>query len=223
MGASIVPLAVAVEPRLRGLVLSGAGSGFIDNIIHKKKPFETKGFAELLLKYTSEGRSLTELDPVLSVLQWAAEPADVQVYGRSILSEPAPGAVHHVLMVQGIVDNYILPPIANATSLSFGLDLAGPGLDAGSEALAGFDPLESVIDFSGRGAVDLPAQGNFKHEDGAASTAVVVQRAEDGVQDGHEVIYQLPEPKLQYRCFLQGLANGQPKVPVGDATAATCD
>ena len=35
----------------------------------------------------------------------------------------------NVLMEQGIVDHYIMPPIANATSLSLGLDLLGTPLD----------------------------------------------------------------------------------------------
>jgi hypothetical protein len=215
MGASIVPLAVAYEPRLRGAILSGAGSSYIENIVHKQKPIPTKGLAELLLEYTSIGRELTELDPVMSVLQWAAEPADAQVYARSILREPEGGAVHHVLMVEGVVDRYILPPIANATVLSLGLDLAGPELDATPSELAPFTPLATVLDLAGRRAIDFPAQGNIEHEGGARSTAVVVQHPEDGVEDGHEAVFQRAEPKRQYRSFLQGLANGQPVVPGG--------
>jgi hypothetical protein len=221
MGASIVPLAVAYEPRLRGAILSGAGSSYIENIVHKKKPIETKGFAELLLEYTSVGRELHSLDPVMSVLQWAAEPADVQVYGRALLREPAAGAVHHFLMVEGVVDRYILPPIANATALSVGLDLAGPQLDAESEELASFTPLASVLDLGGRKAINFPAQSNIERGDGTSSTAVVVQHSEDGVEDGHEAVFQREEPKHQYRCFLESLAKGAPKVPSGAGT--TCD
>lgn len=219
MGASIVPLALAFEPRLRGAILSGAGSSYIENIVHKKKPIETKGFAELLLEYTSINRELTELDPVMSVLQWAAEPADVQVYGRSILREPGDGAVHHILMVEGVVDRYILPPIANSTALSLGLDLAGPELDNTSDELSSFAPLASVLDLGGRQAIAFPAQGNVALGGGGASTAVVVQHAEDGVEDGHEAVFQREEPKHQYRCFLAGLAKGEPVVPAGDSAA----
>ena len=56
-------------------------------------------------------------------------------------------------------------------------------------------------------------QGNVKRPDGAASTAVVVQHAEDGVEDGHETIFQSEAPKHQYRCFLQSLVKGAPRVP----------
>lgn len=222
MGASIVPLSLSVEPRLRAAILSGAGSSYVENIIHKRKPIETKGFAEILIGYKSIGRELTDLDPLMSVLQWAAEPADVQAYGDSILREPKDNAVHHIMMVEGIVDRYILPPIANSTALSIGLDLAGPRLDETSEELTEFAPMASVLDLGGRSAIDLPAAGNFKHGDGAASTACVVQHLEDGIEDGHEAVFQREEPKHQYRCFLQSLAAGAPKIPEGAPISAPC-
>jgi hypothetical protein len=223
MGASIVPLAVAFEPRLRGAVLSGAGASYIENIVHKEKPFKAKDFAEIILKYTAIDRELTELDPIMSILQWAAEPADLQVYGRTILREPEGGAVHHVLMVEGVVDRYILPPIANTTALSVGLDLAGPELDAESVELSPFASLASVLDLSGRKAIGFPAAGNVARDGGGPSTAVVVQHAEDGVEDGHEAVFQRPEPKHQYRCFLQTLAKGEPRVPAGDPADGPCE
>ena len=39
---------------------------------------------------------------------------------------------------------------------------------------------------------------------------MIVQHDEDGVEDGHEVVFQRPEPRAQYRCFLETLG--------GDAT-----
>jgi hypothetical protein len=222
MGASIVPLALAFEPRLGAAILSGAGSSYIDNVIYKKKPIETKGFAELLLKYAGN-RELTELDPVMSLLQWAAEPADTQAYARLILREPADGAVHHVMMVEGVVDHYIMPPIANATVLSMGLDLAGPELDQDPKELVSFDALSTVIDLGKHEVIGFPAKGNVKHAGGGASTAVVVQQAEDGVEDGHEASFQTEPPKHQYRCFLQSFAKGTPSIPMGDVADAPCE
>ena len=94
----------------------------------------------------------------MSLLQWGAEPADTQTHARTILREPEAGADHHVLMVEGVVDNYILPPIANPTALSIGLDLAGPQLDSLSDELSAYAPLASVLDLSGRAAVSLPCK-----------------------------------------------------------------
>lgn len=219
MGASILPLSLSAEPRLRASILSGAGSSYIENIVHKLKPLNTNSLAKFLLQYPKD-KALTEFEPLLSVLQWAAEPADTQVYARDILREAAEGKVHHILMVEGVVDRYILPPIANATALSMGLDLAGPELDAESPELQTFTPLASVLDLASREAIEFPAKGNVALAGGGASTAVVVQHAEDGVEDGHEAVFQTEAPKRQYRCFLQTLAKGTPSVPSADGA---CD
>ncbi len=210
MGATITPLTLATEPSFKGIILSGAGGSWIENVLHKKKPVVVKVFAEILLKITGQW-SVHPADPALSLFQWAGEPADPPIYGRRIVQEPPEGYTpRHVLMQQGIVDHYILPPIANATSLSFGLDLAGPALDAQNPELSQFAPLESRLPFSKRQSISLPASGNV----GGDVTAVVLQHAEDGVEDGHEVIFQTEVPKAQYRCFLSTLAAGKvPSVP----------
>lgn len=222
MGASILPLSLSAEPRLRAAILSGAGSSYIENIVHKQKPLATNGFAKILLQYP-KSKPLTEFEPVLSLLQWAAEPSDTQVYARRILREAEEGKVHHVMMVEGVVDRYILPPIANATALSVGLDLAGPELDAESEELQPFASLSSVLDLASRSAIGFPAKGNVALPGGAGATAVVVQHAEDGVEDGHEAVFQKEAPKRQYRCFLQTLAKGTPSVPAADAPDGACE
>lgn len=220
MGATISPLTAAIEPRFRALLLSGAGGSWIANVIDKKKPLAVKGIAEVLLGLAGSGYALHEHDPLLSMFQWAGEPADPPVFGRSIVAEPIEGAPRHVLMMQGIVDHYILPSIANATSLSFGLDLAGPALDSATPELASFTPLASLLPLSGRSAIGLPAAGNVS----PSTTAVVVQHREDGIEDGHEVVFQTDAPKRQMRCFLASLAAGAaPKVPAAGAEDAPCD
>ena len=205
MGATIAPLAVALEPAYRAMILSGAGGSWIRNVIYKESPIEVRPAAELLLQYSSIGRQLDEHDPALALLQWAGEPADPQVY--SLADDP-----RHVLMFQGILDTYIPPPVANALSLSLGLDLAGGALD---ESLSDrFDPLGGLLSYSGGSQVLLPAMGNR-----ADRTQVVVQHAEDGIEDGHEIVFQRPEPRLQYRCFLESMRAGVPRVPARDAAA----
>ncbi len=214
MGATIAPLVVALEPRYSAMILSGAGASWIENVIYKQSPVHVRPAADALLRYTGTGRTITEHDPVLALLQWAGEPADPQVYARMILEEPA-STPRHVLMFQGILDTYIPPPVANALSLSLGLDLGGDALDA---TLTGYAPLGDFLDLTARGAVALPVSGNL--DDGAA-TAVVVQHLEDGIEDGHEVVFQTAAPQLQYRCFLESLRAGVPRVPSG--AGASCE
>ena len=206
MGATIAPLTLALERGFGAAVLSGAGGSWIHNVVYKQSPLEVRPLAEAILRYPSYGRELHEHDPALSLLQWGGEAADPPTWGPSVRALGT-----DVLMVQGIVDTYILPPMANAMSLSLGLDLGGPALDASDERLAGYTPLGGLLDLTGAEATPLP----FVSEQGQR-TAVVVQHLEDGVEDGHEVMFQRPEPKRQIACFLADfIADLPPSVPTG--------
>ena len=219
MGATIAPLALAVQPAYRAVVLSGAGGSWIENVLYKQSPLEVRPVAELILGYHLIGRTLAAGDPALTLLQWAGEPADPPIFGRAITAERANTSQGtHILMLQGIVDTYILPPIANATSLSLGLDLAGPSLDAAHPTVGTTHrPLEALLHLVGATTATLPVAGNA---DGV--TAVVVQHPEDGIEDGHEVVFQTAAPKHAYRCFLEDLAAGEvPTVRSGDGIG--CD
>lgn len=200
MGATIAPLTAAFEPRYRALLLSGAGGSWIENVVHKEKPVVVRPFAEVLLR-TPMSYTLHEHDPALMLLQWAGEGADPPVFGEAIRAQGT-----HVLMMQGIVDHYILPPIANATSLSLGLDLAGDALDADDDRLDRFTPLAELLPLADGTTRALPVTAN--RDDGSV-TRVVTQHAEDGVEDGHEVVFQNDAPKAEYRCFLASLARGE--------------
>jgi hypothetical protein len=207
MGATIGPLTLALEPRFGAAIFSGGGGSWIHNVVHKQSPLEVRPLAEAMLRYADYGRTLGEHDPVLSLLQWVGESADPPVWGRSIQ-----GHNTHILMLQGIVDTYILPPMANALSLSLGLDFAGPSEDVVDPRLDPYLPLGDVLDLGGGAAFDLPYIGQEPR------SAVVVQHIEDGVEDGHEVAFQRPDARRQVRCFLAEFATGRPPgVPIGEA------
>ncbi len=216
MGATIAPTTLAVQPRYGAVVLSGAGGSWIHNIMVKLSPLEVRPIAEAVLGY-DEGE-LTAADPALALLQWSGESADPPPHAWGLGHEPGDGP--HVLMVQGVVDTYILPPISNATSLSLGLDLAGDPLDADHPALQAFRPFEVVAGLVGSAVIPVPASGN--HSSGR--TAVTVQWPEDGIEDGHEALFQTDPPRHQARCFLSSwLQHGTPTVPVGGAYDDPCD
>ena len=204
MGATISPLALAYEPRFRAAILSGAGGSWIANLIHKQKPLPVRHVTEFMLGYTQRWFTVTQGDPALSILQWGAEAADPPIYGARIKGQ--------VLMFEGIVDHYILPPMANATSLSMGLDLAGEELDRATPELGSYATFRDVAVFSGRTALPYPVEGNLKRADGEVVTAAVVQRLGDGIEDGHEAVFQTPGPKYQYRCFLKTFAAGRARI-----------
>ncbi len=210
MGATIAPLALAGEPRFGAAILSGAGGSYIHNLVYKESPLTVRPLADAMLNYPARGRTIHEHDPFLSLLQWAAEPADPPVYGSQI------GA--HALVIQGIVDTYILPPMANATNLSLSNDLAGASLDVGHPDLTDFQTLEELLPLVGGATLPLPAGGNWQ-----GGTRIVVQHAQGPIEDGHEVMFQTEPPQHQYRCFLESWLSGIPTVPVGGAASDPCD
>jgi hypothetical protein len=215
LGASVLPLAAGVEPAYGAIVLSGSGGSWIENVLYKEKPVVIRPLAELLAG--EQTGAMTRFDPVLSFVQWAAECADAPVYETRLIQSPPAGAPkRQVFMVQGIVDHYILPRIANASSVSLGLDLAGPALDDNPEYVDQQRALD-VLPLVGRGAISLPASNNV-----AGVTGVLVQHPEDGIEDGHEVLFQTEAPKHQYRCFLQSWLSGTPTVPVDGPADAGC-
>jgi hypothetical protein len=223
MGATIGPLAAAIEPRIRALLLSGAGGSWIENILYKQQPLPVLPIARLIVGYTRATAQITAHDPVLGLLlQWAGEPADPQVYAQRVVDQPlASDAPRHVLMMQGIVDTYILPSIANGLSMPLGLDLAGPALESTDPRSAVFTSIEDALPLVDRTSIAYPASAN-RTVGSATVTAVVTQHPEDGIEDGHEVMFQTAGPKHQYRCFLEDFAAGRtPVVPAPDA--ASCD
>jgi hypothetical protein len=223
MGSWIEPLAVSAEPMFRVVLMSGAGGSWIENIMYKQKPTPVY---EAIATFLQDGM-LTADDPVMTFAQWALEPADPQLYGLAVVREPTAGAApRHVLMMQGIVDDYILPRIANSTSLSFGLDLAGAELDTEADPRLADElavgPLLPLVPVDARAAIGLPASANV-HGAAGTVTAVVTQHPEDGIEDGHEVVFQTDVPKHEYQCFLASwLATGMPSVPTDAARDAPC-
>jgi hypothetical protein len=219
MGSWIEPLAIANEPLFGAVLMSGAGGSWIENIMFKQKPTPVFPAISALL----HDNVLQADDPMLTFAQWALEPADPQLYGIAVVREPVTGAQpRHVLMMQGIVDDYILPRIANSTSLSIGLDLAGPELDTESDPrLDGeltLGPLLPLVPLDQRASIALPASNNAH-----GVTAVVTQHHEDGIEDGHEVVFQTDVPKHEYQCFLASwLAAGMPSVPTDASRDAPC-
>jgi pimeloyl-ACP methyl ester carboxylesterase len=213
MGATIGPVAAALQPRYRALVLSGAGGSWIHNVVLKEKPLPVRGIAATILQEPTE--ALDRWHPALSLLQWAGEGADPPLFGPVLRADGG----RHVLMIQGILDRYILPPIAQATALSLHLDLAGEDFDATDAPQ--FAPYADVMPWVG--AVNLPlptslAQGT----EAEPRTAVVVQHLEDGVEDGHEVAYQLPQARRQVQCFVESWVAGSPQVVAADPSGSDC-
>jgi dienelactone hydrolase len=208
-GAWIAPLAAAHEPLFKAMILSGAGGSFAAKFLWKQKPAPLAPMMSTLLQEPA----LHADDPALSFVQWALEPADPQVYAKTFAARAG-----DVLMVQGVVDSYMPPNVANAASLSFGLVLAGTALDTGTDPrLAQQRPLGPLLHLVASAPVALPYPGT------AGGTRAVVQHPEDGVLDGDEVLFQSDAPKHQYQCYLRSwISKGTPAVDVAATRDAPC-
>lgn len=203
-GSSIGGIAAAIEPRYGTAIFSGFGGSFIENVLYKLKPVDTRAFAMLVLGEND----LYDGNPMLQLLQWGAEPADPPPYARLLRGR-------NVLMLQGIVDHYIPPMIANSSSLSLALDLAGPALDGNIPDIPDQLSLVPLLLYSGGRAVAYPVSG--------ATIGVVAQHPGDGIEDGHEVVFQTDGPKHQIRCLLLALLSGERRVVAPGAVEASCD
>ena len=51
---------------------------------------------------------------------------------------------------------------------------------------------------------------------------MLTQNPSDGIEDGHEVVFQTEGPKHQYVCFLKGLLQGTPMVPTAGVSTDPC-
>lgn len=239
MGATVAPLALSLQSRYRAVVLSGANGSYIENILAKEMPSPLAAQLEQLfgLDYC-----LDEFSLLSSLFQWAEEPSDPIVYEPGLFADvdapPPAGAPRRqppdVLMIQGIGDHYIPPPIANISSMGLRLDIIGPELDVQRPARCVPDPEAAVprcaatraarypvtpvlplLRYVGAGAVPYPDHGPVtRNRDKGTGTRGVVQyeRDESCRQDGHEVAYEIAQARWQYRCFLSSFAHGQAKI-----------
>jgi hypothetical protein len=224
MGSTISPLALAVEPRYRGVVFSGEGGSYVEQLLYKEKPYPLRS---VFTPFARLPKQLTTHDPVLNLFQWAMEAADPPVFARDAAAT-ATARPRSVLMVQGIVDNYVGVPMANCSSVSMGLDVADPEIDDDAAGDLSVPMLKDYLevekeylslDPKKRKDLLLPIQGNVAGA-GDPATAVVVQRYRydkngnrDSGLEGHEVIYEEKAPKYMYRCFLESFRTGVPRVP----------
>ena len=85
-----------------------------------------------------------------------------------------------------------------------------------------FLPLVELLPYVGRAEIALPVVANNAATGGKKATAVVIQHPADGIEDGHEVVFQTDPPKHQYSCFLATFARGTPIVPNDGAATAAC-
>lgn len=197
------PPFLAVEPKVKAAVLSGAGGNMILSLLSKTAPVNIPQLVELLL---NESAPLDEFHPMLSLIQLFIEAADPVNYGRYLVREPVFGAApKHVFLSQGLFDSYTPPTLTEALAVAAGLELVGPWLEPTPRLaltpLRGLAPSEVDPEAGPAQLAPLhrPVTGNLR---AGEITGVMLQYNAWGQTDGHFVLYYNPEANRDYRHFV---------------------
>jgi hypothetical protein len=213
MGGMYTNLVSAVEPKIKISVPTGAG-GFWTYFILQTHLYQ--GLPPVLAALLETGQPLTQLHPVLAMLQTAWEPNDPYVALPRVARRPLAGhPTRPIYEPVGKGDEYFPTQLYDAIALAYGHqesgDIVWPTMQA-SLALGGLD-----------GILPYPVTQNRTGEGGHAYTGVVVQYEGDGIDDPHQIYRQLPAVKYQYRCFVESwLTTGIASVPAPAAQDADC-
>jgi hypothetical protein len=208
-GSSIGTVALGVESAYRAGILSGAGGSWIYNLTLKQEPFAIAEVMAAALGIAATER-VDEFHPISLIFQMSLEAVEAMNFARLWVDNPLPGHdAKNILLIEGLVDGYFLPRMANALAMAGRLDLAGPVED---------DTMLDEIRWVGADGVALPAGPNR----GSVSAHAVQFVADDF--DGHYVAFELPQVKYTYKCWLTSiLADGAGTVPVAVADGlASC-
>ena len=214
MGGQYANLVAAIEPKITGIVPTGAG-GYWGEFFKLSQLFG--GVSTLIgALFGIETTAVDHLHPGLHLLQTAWEPGEPLAYIPHIAARPFAGQPSRAIYQPVASEDEFFPTlIFDAMALAFGTQQAGdevwPSMQT-SLALVGQDGLASY-----------PLANNRTTIDGVPVTSVVVQYEPDAFLNGHYVFQQRDEMKYQYGCFFASLrTTGTATVPAPAALGTPC-
>jgi hypothetical protein len=203
LGSYLSGITAAITGVFDGAILTGAGGLWIEYAMGPKVPIDLQRVAEMIA--LPHGERLDRHHPFLTAIQNAAGPGDNVSYTPYLQRRPRDGAkVPHVLIIQGQRDLQVAVNLQRALVLSIGSDLVGG--DVGDRPR---EQLEASLAYGGLRSVPGPHGGNRTAPDGTPRTSVVVRHLEDGILEGHYVLFQRPEPQEQLKAFVSDIRAGR--------------
>ncbi|HCH65278.1 MAG TPA: hypothetical protein DFR83_20905, partial [Deltaproteobacteria bacterium] len=188
------------DPRLRGVVLSGAGGGLSLSVVGRDAgDIDIQGLLEDVAGF-APGETLDTFHPIVGLMQLLSEASDPLSYARHwFRDEPrwSRGGPTSVLMFEGDEDLYTPPDAIEALA-----------------AAAGVPILDEVVRTTGALALPstatdtTPTEANTNAWDGSAVSSGLMQF--EGA--GHFVIFQDPAAQQAYVHFLETAMKGTPEV-----------
>lgn len=180
------PLFVAAEPEIKGAIFSGAGGNLIQALLNKTEPNDIPSALLIFLN-----PPITEIHPVLNLVQAGFESSDPTNYGRLYFKEPPPGfAPRPIFQSMGIVDHYTPIPTIKILAKAMGVQPIKPELE----------PIDG-LELAGLAWGEAPTQGNVGPE-GGKTTGVLLEYNAAPNKDGHFVIFDIDAAVKQCNRFL---------------------
>jgi len=197
------PLYLAAADSSVGGVLSGSSSVLSITLLEKTEPSPSvAGAVRLLLGLT--GSDADEYDifhPGIMLAQSLVDAIDPIHYARFIVPEPRPGfSAKSILITEGIApdgtgDNYSPPAGIEAQAVAMGLPLIEPSVL----------PIPQLG--YGASSTPIPSGGLSGNVAGGTRTGGLQQWAPPPGEDGHFVVFDVPEARSQIAGFLRRLAD----------------
>ncbi len=225
LGSHLSGLVGATDPKAwQGAILTGAGGSWTEYALGPQDPP-----LPVLLEFFL-GMPLNEhLDrwhPAIQIATLSIAGANTIHFLPTYFRDPRlPRPSPHMLVIEGHIDLQNTIGLQRALVAALGVDMVGPdvaeippGIPIGPEG-----QIIQRIELAGGRQLDPPVSGNMNVPGQGVRTAVVVRYPEDGIREGHYVVFQREEPKHQYGCFLEDLAAGKvPTIIEGVAQGGEC-
>ena len=208
MGTTLGVRWAAVDPRVKGLVWSGAGGVLVEIATKALEPLDVRALLVTLMGIPE--RELDDTHPLLHAFQNVWDLADPIVTARHSAREPFEGVpLKDIMMTAGVIDGYFAPSSQAAMAIGLGTPLAGDAVE---------ETLPVVLDLSGAGAVDYPVQANV---DG--KTLGVLQY-DAPFTLGHYVVFNQDGARHQYACFVSTVGTqGGAVIPAAGGIDDACE
>ena len=125
MGSTLGLPFATIDPRLKGLVLSGSGGILAEVAVSATEPFAFRAMVESIIEL-EDGQNLYNGHPLLHAMQHLWDLLDPVAKARHVIAEPHEGlAAKDVFMPAGIIDGYFSPVAQTALAVALEVPLVG--------------------------------------------------------------------------------------------------
>jgi hypothetical protein len=191
MGSTLgVPWA-SVDPRIKGMLLSGAGGMLVEIATSATEPSDVNG-ALSFLSGMGEQR-FHRAHPMLHALQNMWDLVDPVAKAHHLIVDPVEGLQpKDIMMTAGHLDGYFHPRAQASLAIPLGVSPVSNDLN---------DTLQSALDLAERTTQSYPLQDNINGKCGG----LVAYTAEYDL--GHYVVFNQDKAHHQYTCFIASIGS----------------